>query len=434
MFGYYLDLAMRSLKRNRILTTLMVAAIGLGIGASMTMLTVLHVMTADPIPGRSARLFYPQVDPRDKDASDAEPPEQMTWRDAMALLDARKGTHQAVMTGGQVTVVPPQGATGAFFANARYSTADFFPMFEVPFLAGSGWTAEEDAKSARVAVIPAELATKLYGTTQAVGRTLRLGKYDIRVMGVLAPWHPVPHFYDLAMGKYAEPEQVYLPLRTAMDLQLSTMGSISCWGDGGFPTDGDLRHAENCSWLQSWVQLDTPAQVSAYRGFLQDYSREQAKLGRYARAPNIRLRDVQAWLDYKRVVPGSVQLQALLALGFMLVCLVNTVTLLLVKFMRRGPELSVRRAMGASRRAIFSQLLVEASVVGVSGGGVGLMLAALGLWIVRQQPAEYAGLAHLDAPMLSATLVASVAATLLAALFPAWRACRIAPARLLKIQ
>jgi len=37
----------------------------------------------------------------------------------------------------------------------------------------------------------------------------------------------------------------------------------------------------------------------------------------------------------------------------MLVCLVNTVTLLLVKFMRRGPELSVRRAMGASRRAIF---------------------------------------------------------------------------------
>ena len=338
------------------------------------------------------------------------------------------------MTGGQVTVVPPQGASGAYFADARYSTADFFPMFEVPFAAGSGWTAEEDARSARVAVITTELATKLFGTTQALDRTLRLGKYDFRVMGVLAPWHPVPHFYDLAMGKYAEPEQVYLPLQTAIDLKLGTMGSISCWGDAGFPNDGDLRHADNCSWVQSWVQLDTPAQVAAYRGFLQDYSREQAKLGRYERAPNIRLRDVTAWLDYKRVVPGSVQLQALLALGFMLVCLVNTVTLLLVKFMRRGPELSVRRAMGASRRAIFAQLLVEASVVGVSGGAVGLALAALGLWIVRQQPAEYAALARLDVQMLLATLVASVAATLVAALFPAWRACRIAPARLLKIQ
>jgi len=315
MFGYYLDLALRSLKRNRILTVLMVAAIGLGIGASMTMLTVLHVMTADPIPDRSAQLFYPQLDPRDKDASDKEPPEQMTWRDAMALVEARKGAHQAAMTGGQVTVVPPQGASGAFFANARYSTADFFAMFEVPFLAGSGWTAEEDQKSARVAVIPGELATKLYGTTQAVGRTLRLGKYDFRVMGVLAPWHPVPHFYDLAMGKYAEPEQVYLPLQTAIELKLSTMGNISCWGGGGFPDDGDLRHADNCSWIQSWVQLDTPAQVTAYREFLQDYSREQAKLGRNAREPNFRRRDGPAWLDHKRVVPGGVQLQALLALA-----------------------------------------------------------------------------------------------------------------------
>ena len=85
MLGYYLDLAVRSLKRNRILTTLMVAAIGLGIGASMTMLTVLHVMTADPIPGRSTHLFLPQVDARDKDNRGDDPPEQLTWRDAMGL-------------------------------------------------------------------------------------------------------------------------------------------------------------------------------------------------------------------------------------------------------------------------------------------------------------------------------------------------------------
>ena len=64
MLGYYLDLALRSLKRNKVLTSLMVLAIALGIGASMTMITVLHVMTADPIPGRSGKLFYPQLDPQ----------------------------------------------------------------------------------------------------------------------------------------------------------------------------------------------------------------------------------------------------------------------------------------------------------------------------------------------------------------------------------
>ena len=56
MFAYYLDLALRSLKRNKVLTALMVLSIALGIGASMTTLTVLHVLSGDPLPGRSAHI------------------------------------------------------------------------------------------------------------------------------------------------------------------------------------------------------------------------------------------------------------------------------------------------------------------------------------------------------------------------------------------
>ena len=99
-----------------------------------------------------------------------------------------------------------------------------------------------------------------------------------------------------------------------------------------------------------------------------------------------------------------------------------------------GAHSSVRRAMGASKRSVFAQLLVEAALVGLAGGGVGLLLAAFGLWVVRQQPVEYAAFAHMDGAMLAATFVLAVCATLLAALFPAWRACRIVPARLLKTQ
>jgi putative ABC transport system permease protein len=434
MFGYYLDLARRSLVRNKVLTTLMVLAIALGIGASMTMITVLHVMTANPIPGRSGKLFWPQVDPRPtgSDYRTPDPPYQLTWIDAMNLLRARKGVRQAAMSGGRVTVVPPQGATHAFNADARYATADFFAMFGVPFADGGGWTASDDHKRARVAVIARDLADKLYGTPHAVGRILRLGKYDFRVVGVIDRWNPAPHFYDLSMGSYAKPEQVFLPFQTAMELTLGTMGSMECWGD--FPSDGDLTKANQCAWVQFWVQLDTPAQVAAYRDFLVNYSEQQKTLGRFARAPNTRLYDVMAWLDHNHVVPGSVQLQTLLALGFLLVCLVNTVALLLVKFLRRGGELSVRRAMGASKRAVFMQLLMEAALVGFAGGVMGLLLAAFGLWVVRQQPVQYAAFAHMDGAMLGSTFVLAVCATLLAALFPAWRACRIVPARLLKTQ
>jgi putative ABC transport system permease protein len=187
-----------------------------------------------------------------------------------------------------------------------------------------------------------------------------------------------------------------------------------------------------CVWLQFWVQLDTPAKAAAYKQFLVHYSQEQKALGRFQRPPNVRLTDVMGWLDYNKVVPGDVRLQAWLALGFLLVCLVNTVGLMLAKFLRRSAELGVRRALGASRREVFTQLLVESGVIGLAGGVAGLLLALLGLWLVRKQPSDYAALAHLDLTMLAATFLLAVGATLLAGLLPAWRACQVTPALQLK--
>lgn len=434
MLGYYFALGWRSLKRNPLLTALMVLAIGLGIGASMTMLTVLHVMTADPIPGRSGQLFYPQIDPQDMDGyiKGQQPPAEMTWLDAMNLVRARKGVHQAAMSAGQVTVVPPQGVTHAFMVSARYTTANFFAMFGVPFVDGTSWSTKGDTERARVAVITRALADKLYGTSHAVGKMLRIGKYDFRVSGVIVNWNPQPHFYDVSNGNYEKPEQVFLPFATAMKVKQSTVGSMMCWGNG--PSNGDMTKANQCVWVQLWVQLDTPAQVAAYRQFLINYSVQQKALGRFQRPPNVRLRNVMQWLAFNHVVPSTVQLEGWLAFGFLLVCLVNTLALLLVKFLRRSGELAVRRAMGASRSSVFAQLLVEASLLGLAGGVIGLLLSLFGLWVVRQQPQQYAVLAHLDVTMLVATFVLAVVATLLAAVFPAWRACHIPPARLLKTQ
>ena len=80
MLGYYLDLALRSLRRNKALTALMVVAIALGIGASMTTLTVFYVLSGDPVPGKSDRLFFVQMDPQDMNGytPGVEPPEQVT--------------------------------------------------------------------------------------------------------------------------------------------------------------------------------------------------------------------------------------------------------------------------------------------------------------------------------------------------------------------
>ena len=433
MFAYYLDLALRSLRRNRALTALMVLAIALGIGASMTTLTVLHVLSGDPLPGRSANLYYPQIDPQDLRGMgpDKDPPMQVTLADGMNLLRARRADRQALMTGGEVPVQPEQATMDPFYVPARYTTTDFFAMFGTPFLYGHGWTAADDESRARQVVLARELNERLFAGANSVGRTMDIAGTTFQIVGVLDHWAPNPHFYDLYTGSYDAAEQVFMPLQTMVDLRLLHTGSNDCWGNGGGGVSGILPSA-TCVWLQFWVELDSPAKVAAYRQFLVHYSQEQKALGRFQREPNVRLRNLMQWLDFNGVVPDDVRLQTMLAFGFLLVCLVNTVGLMLAKFMRRAGELSVRRALGASRSTLFAQLLVESGVVGLAGGLGGLLLALLGLWLVRQRPSDYAALAHLDFGMLVATLVLAVLVTLLAGLLPALRACRVAPALQLK--
>jgi len=433
MFGYYLDLALRSLKRNKALTALMVLAIALGIGASMTTLTVLHVLSGDPVPGRSSTLYYPQIDPRDMSgylAGKTEPMYLMTWIDGMDLLRAKRADRQALMTSGLVAVQPDNAMLDPFYDAARYTTADFFPMFGVPFEYGRAWNAADDDARARVVVISAALNDKLFGGKDSTGQTLRVSGAAFRVIGVLGDWDPNPQFYDLTRKSYGENEGVYLPLSTSQDVGVNHDGEVRCWRNAG--AGKHPSHTASCAWLEFWVQLDTPTKAAAYKTFLIHYSKQQKALGRFQRPPNVQLFNVMQWLDYNQVVPDDVRLQTWLAFGFLLVCLVNTVGLMLAKFMRRAGELGVRRALGASKRSLFAQLLVESGVVGLAGGIGGLLLAWLGLWLVRRQPAEYAALAHLDPTMLLATFLLALGASLLAGLLPAWRVCQIAPALQLK--
>src|SRR5690606_16408572 len=100
MFAYYFDLALRSFRRNKVLTALMVLAIALGIGASMTTLTIFHVLSGDPLPQKSDQLFFVQLDAANMDGYNPgeEPEEQVTRFDAEELLRQKRGDRQAMMT------------------------------------------------------------------------------------------------------------------------------------------------------------------------------------------------------------------------------------------------------------------------------------------------------------------------------------------------
>jgi putative ABC transport system permease protein len=310
-------------------------------------------------------------------------------------------------------------------------------MFAVPFQYGAGWSAADDAQKARVVVISSELNDRLFGGSNSVGRTLRLRDSDVRIVGVLKPWRPSPLYYDVAGGRYSggdtasfysKPEGVITPVSSGLEINDGAFQQYDCWHVPALP--GHLEDAD-CVWVSLWAELDTQAKADDYRQFLAGYAAQQKTLGRFENGTT-RMRDLMQWLDYNGVVPSDVRLQNWLAFAFLLICLSNTVCLLLAKFLRRSTEIGLRRALGASRLAVFSQCLMEAGLIGLLGGIGGLLLTLMGLWLIRQQPVAYADLAYLDLPMFALTLVLAVAVSLLAGLLPAVRASRVDPALQLK--
>ena len=451
MLGYYLELAIRSLKRNVVLTALMVTVVGFGIGASMTVFTTLRAMGEDPIPDKSTQLFVPQIDvwgpssrPAGSDGGPGRPGggdllDQLTYRDALAFMQARRARRQSAMYGISVDVTQPGGVP--FPVSGRAAYADFFPMFEVPFASGGAWSADDDRRHANVVVMSTRLAERLFPHAPAVGRTVSLDGHEYRIVGVIAAWNPVPRFYDLSVqtnGGFTDSDDLFLPFATAIDRQLQLNGRLYCNARPGPGWEGRLN--SECVWVQFWAELPTAAAVRDYRAFLYGYAAEQRRLGRFHWAPRLELHDVNDWMAIEIKVPNTLRVSTAVAFGFLAVCLINAVGLMLARFSGRAGELGVRRALGAARKDIFLQCLAETAIVGVPGALLGLALTAAGLAGQRALH-NIAGstdavdrLTSLDPGMVLITLALTVAATMCAGLYPVWRASRVQPAWQLKTQ
>jgi len=123
-----------------------------------------------------------------------------------------------------------------------------------------------------------------------------------------------------------------------------------------------------------------------------------------------------------------------IAFMFLVVCLLNTNGLLFAKFSGRAGEISVRRALGCSKRHMFVQHLVEIGVIGFAGGMLGLALSGIGLMALKSMFANYEHLAHLNVELVALAVGLSVGTTMIAGLYPAWRISQLPPAAHLKLQ
>lgn len=437
MLSYYFRLALISIKRNPVLSTLMVLAIALGIGACMTTITVNYLMSNNPIKHKSDVLFHVQLDswdPYNAAREPNDPPMQLTWTDVNNLQKAQKGYRQAAMakTGGILEPTDPK--VKPFQAGYRLTYRDFFAMFDVPFLYGSGWDVEADESAVKVTVLSKEVNEQIFGGENSVGQTLKLSGEVFTVVGVIDEWHPIPKFYDLNNDDFARPSELFIPFQNKLDMRLASWGNVNCWkkpDEEGF--EGFLN--SECVNFQFWVELESPSDRADYLQFIDNYANTQKELGRFPRPINNRLNNVQEWLEYNEVVADDAQIMMWLSLMFLLVCLLNTIGLMLSKFLGKSSEIGLRRAVGATKGDLFIQHTVETACIGMAGGIVGLVFSYFGLQGIRVLYGEFAQkLTSLDLNMVVLAIVISVVTTIAAGLYPTWRACSIAPAGQLKSQ
>ena len=119
------------MRRNPVMTILMVAAIAVGIGVSMTTLTVYYMMSSNPIPEKSDVLFAITMDswnplrPFDDDEPERAP-HQVTFHDAERLLALARGKRQTAMFESSLIIEPLNDDDLPFEAGARVATSDFF--------------------------------------------------------------------------------------------------------------------------------------------------------------------------------------------------------------------------------------------------------------------------------------------------------------------
>ena len=437
MFRYYVKLGALSIRRNPVLSGLMVAAIATGIGACMTIVNIDYIMGSNPIPHRSDILYHVQLDSWDPYNAAVEPdlpPRQVTYRDGTALLEARRARRQVLSYKTWRVVQPEDPEQLPFQVQSRSTTADFFPMFDTPFLYGSGWDRSDDDGEAFVVVIDKETNETLFGGEDSVGRTVVMNGDRYRVTGVLDTWEPMPKFYDVNNRQFDAVEQVYFPFSVSIARELSSNGNTNCWKAPEENSWDAFRNSE-CVWMQFWVELHSDAEKQEYLAFLDAYAEEQKAIGRFPRPLNNRLNNVMEWMDVEGVVPDDVRVLLGLAVLFLIVCLLNTIGLILAKIMRRSGDISLRRALGAPRRAIFMQYIIEAGVIGVVGGIAGIAMTWLGLQGIKAlygQERLIEHVAQMDWAMTFFAIGLAIFSALAAAIYPTWRACAISPAVQLK--
>lgn len=333
--------AIRGIRRNPGFTAAVVATLALGIGAAASIFAVVDALLLRPMPYLDAERWVEVNQARD----DGGYASGLWAENAIAWREADTGVLDAWIAFSSGTVVRTDGAQAEALRVVAVSPGAE-RLLGIPLLLGRGFTAD-DARPGTppVAILGRAYWERLGGDAGVIGRTIRLETGPATVVGVLAGGVRFPEYGG-------EDTDLWLPLRDDFT-----------WADR------DPGGAQRV-----WARLATGVHLAAAQERADVVAAGMAERRPSERTWNVRLvrvGDHRANPD----VEQAIWTVAATVSAIFLIALVNGVNLLLVRGTARSRELTVRMALGGSRRRILRQLLVEGVATGLLGGTAAVALA-----------------------------------------------------------
>jgi len=392
--------ALRALRKNMMLTLVIVASLAIGIGANSAIFSVVDALLLRPLP-------YPEPDRlaalwlyspglgilRD-------------WPSPGEYLDVQNENHsfeQMALARGFVFVLTGREQPERIFGLRTQSS--LLEMLGAKPLLGRLLLPEEDKPGkAEVAILSERIWKRLFHSDPGIiGKTIVLNGNSFIVAGVLQP-NFMLNAEVVPMGSPADEMDIFAPLPLGAD-------AVKSRGDENYNIMVRLRPGVSVQQAQ--------ADIDVIASRIREKDKRDASFGMHV----VGLRE-QVVGDVRRtllVVLGSVGLVLLIACA-------NVANLLLTRAAAREKEVAIRTALGAGWPELASQLLTESVLLGLLGGGTGLLVARLSLYVVRtMNPGNIPRLEDIaiNGTVLVFTLGVSLVTGILFGVAPVWRAIKL---------